>query len=169
MNAEYISKMPLDDLLPMVRARLEQAGIWQDDFAGERAGWFAGTIDLIRARFRTLVEFATLGRSYFVDDLSFEFDAAAVKKNLQKDAALKTLLPRLADTLETVEPFNHETVELALRTFAEEHGVKAGLLINSSRTALTGQSVGPGMFDVFVAIGRERSVQRLRNAAHLVE
>jgi len=102
--------------------------------------------------------------------LSFEFDAAAVKKNLQKDAAaLKTLLPQLADTLETVEPFNHETVEPALRTFAEAHGVKAGLLINASRTALTGQSVGPGMFDVFVAIGRERSVQRLRNAAHLVE
>jgi glutamyl-tRNA synthetase len=170
MNAEYISTMPLNDLLPMVRERLEQAGIWQDAFAGERAGWFAGTIDLIRARFRTLVEFATLGRSYFVNDLSFEFDAAAVKKNLQKDAAaLKTLLPQLADTLETVEPFNHATVEPALRTFAEANGVKAGLLINASRTALTGQSVGPGMFDVFVAIGRERSVQRLRNAAHLVE
>jgi glutamyl-tRNA synthetase len=169
MNAEYISKMPLDDLLPMVRARLEQAGIWRDEFAGARAGWFAGTTDLIRARFRTLADFATLGRGYFVDDLSFEFDAAAVKKNLQKDGALKKLVPQLAERLESVEPFNHETVELALRSFAEEHGVKAGLLINASRTALTGQSVGPGMFDVFVAVGRERTVQRLRNAIKFVE
>src|SRR5262245_61461213 len=168
MNAEYISNMPLGDLLPMVRSRLEEAGIWKEEFAGERADWFAKTADLIRARFRTLVEFVTFGRCYFVDDLSYEFDAAAVKKNLQKDSALRNLLPLLAERLASVEPFNHEGVEQSVRAFADEQGVKAGLLINASRTALTGQSVGPGMFDVFVAVGRQRTVQRLRNAAQFV-
>jgi glutamyl-tRNA synthetase len=46
--------------------------------------------------------------------------------------------------------------------------VKAGLLINASRTALTGQSVGPSMFEVFDVIGREASARRLRAAAELV-
>ena len=61
-----------------------------------------------------------------------------------------------------------ETSEAALRAFAEESGVKAGLFINAARTALTGQAVGPSMFDVFFAIGRERSAARLRKAAELV-
>ena len=46
--------------------------------------------------------------------------------------------------------------------------MKAGLLINASRTALTGQSVGPSMFEVFDVVGRERSARRLRAAAELV-
>jgi len=37
-------------------------------------------------------------------------------------------------------------------------------LINASRTVLTGQAVGPGMFDVFVVLGQHRSVARLRRA-----
>jgi glutamyl-tRNA synthetase len=51
-----------------------------------------------------------------------------------------------------------------LRKVAEEQGVKAGLLINGSRAALTGQPVGPSAFAVFICIGRERSIERLRKA-----
>ncbi|HEY0385759.1 MAG TPA: hypothetical protein VGC64_07085, partial [Pyrinomonadaceae bacterium] len=56
-----------------------------------------------------------------------------------------------------------ETSEATLRAFADEAQVKAGLLINASRTMLTGQAVGPSMFDVFAVIGRERSVRRLQS------
>ena len=59
------------------------------------------------------------------------------------------------------------TVETALRRFAEEKGTKAGVLINAARTALTGQSVGPGMFEVFLLMGRDRSVARLRRAGEI--
>ncbi len=52
-------------------------------------------------------------------------------------------------------------MEATLRKLAEERGVKAGLLINASRAALTGQSVGPSAFAVFVCIGRERVIDRL--------
>jgi glutamyl-tRNA synthetase len=52
-------------------------------------------------------------------------------------------------------------VETDLRKLAEERGVKAGVLINGARAALTGQSVGPSAFAVFAAIGRERAIERL--------
>ena len=65
--------------------------------------------------------------------------------------------------MEALEPFNAPTAEEALRAFSEEAGVKAGLLINASRTMLTGQSVGPSMFEVFDIIGGERSASRLRS------
>ena len=168
MNAEYISKMPLDTLLPMVREQLEKTGLWREEYDGSEREWFAHTVDLLRARARTLPDFLTQGRPYFVDDVRFEFDEAAVKKNLQKDAALKTLLPELADALAALSTFTHDSTEEALRVFAEGKGVKAGLLINATRTALTGQAVGPGLFDVVVAMGQRRTVERLKHAAQLV-
>jgi glutamyl-tRNA synthetase len=166
MNAEYIRAMPPDELLPMVKAEFESAGLWREEYEGERREWFARAIDLIRQRFYTLKDFSGQGRAYFVDD--FEFDEQAVSKNLKKEPRLRELLPALADRLEKVEPWTIESVEKELRALAEEAGVKAGLLINASRTALTGQAVGPSMFDVFDVIGRERSCARLRDAAALV-
>ncbi|MGH9673940.1 MAG: glutamate--tRNA ligase family protein [Bryobacteraceae bacterium] len=41
--------------------------------------------------------------------------------------------------------------------------VKAGLLINGVRAALTAQTVGPGAFTGFAVLGRERVIARLRS------
>jgi glutamyl-tRNA synthetase len=161
MNAEYIRTMPVGDLIPLVREELRAARLWREEYADEERVWFERAIELIRQRFFTLKDFSAQGRAYFSED--FDFEPAAVKKNLIKEPRLKELLPRLADHLEAVEPWNMETSEAALRAFAEEAGVKAGLLINASRTMLTGQAVGPSMFEVFDIIGRERSAQRLRS------
>lgn len=166
MNAEYIRTMPLEELLPMVRAELEAAGLWRDEYATAERDWLLKTVDLIRQRFYTLKDFSGQGRAYFADD--FEFDPAAVAKNLKKEPRLKELLPSLAERFEALKTFDNETTEAALRALADEMGVKAGLLINASRTGLTGQAVGPSMFEVFDAIGRARSVRRLRESARLV-
>jgi glutamyl-tRNA synthetase len=157
--------MPIDELLPLVAEQLKMHGLWRDEFAGDEREWFARTVDLLRARYRTTIDFTTYGRPYFTDE--FEYDPAAVKKNL-KDERLKELLPGLAERFAAVEAFTHDGTEAALRAYAEEQGVKAGLLINAARTALTGQAVGPSMFDIVVTLGRERTVERLRRAVEIV-
>ncbi|MDQ1612194.1 MAG: nondiscriminating glutamyl-tRNA synthetase [Pyrinomonadaceae bacterium] len=166
MNAEYIRTMPVAELAVMVRAELEAAGLWKPEYETTGRAWFERALEVIRQRFHTLKDFSGQGRAYFGDE--FEFDDAAVKKNLQKEPRLKELLPALAARIEQTEPFTLETCEATLRAYADEAGVKAGLFINAARTALTGQSVGPSMFEVFDLIGREASAQRLRDAARLV-
>ena len=161
MNAEYIRTMPLAELLPMIKEELRAAKLWREEYDDDEREWFEKTIELIRHRFFTLKDFSAQGRAYFSED--FDFDEAAVKKNILKEPRLKELLPALGDRMETLEPFNAATAEEALRAFSEEQGVKAGLFINASRTMLTGQSVGPSMFEVFDIIGRERSATRLRS------
>jgi glutamyl-tRNA synthetase len=161
MNAEYIRTMPLDELLPMVKTELRANKLWREEYADDDREWFSKTVDLIRQRYFTLKDFSEQGRAYFSDD--FDFDDAAVNKNLRKEPRLRELLSGLADKMENVEPFNAETAEAALRAFSEEAGVKAGLLINGSRTMLTGQAVGPSMFEIFDLLGRDRSVVRLRS------
>jgi len=161
MNAEYIRTMPIDELLPMVKAELRANKLWREEYDDDEREWLIKTVELIRQRFFTLKDFSSQGRAYFSDD--FDFEEAAVNKNLRKEPRLRELLTGLADKLETVEPFNTETAEAALRAFADEAGVKAGLLINGSRTMLTGQAVGPSMFEIFDVLGREASVERLRS------
>ncbi len=168
MNAEYLSHMPIETLLPRVEAEMKSAGLWSDDFAegGARRVWFVATVELLRSRARTLKDFVAGGKAYFGDE--FGMDEKAVAKNLA-DPRLAELLPALADRYEALDEFSLETTEKALREFADESGVKAGLLINATRTALTGSSVGPGLFDVVVTIGQPSVVARLRAAARLVQ
>ena len=161
MNAEYIRTMSLDELLPMVKAELRAEKLWREEYDDDERDWFARAVDLIRQRFFTLKDFSSQGRAYFSED--FDLDETAVRKNILKEPRLKDLLPQLADRIEAVEPFSTETAEAALRAFAEESSVKAGLFINASRTMLTGQAVGPSMFEVFEIMGRERSAMRLRS------
>jgi glutamyl-tRNA synthetase len=145
----------------MVKAELRANKLWREEYDDEDREWFAKTVDLIRQRFFTLKDFSAQGRAYFSDD--FDFDEAAVARNLGKEPRLRELMNGLAAKIETVEPFNAETSEAALRAFAEEAGVKAGVLINAARTMLTGQAVGPSMFEIFDVLGREVSVERLRS------
>jgi len=161
MNAEYIRTMPLAELLPMVKAELRSEKLWREEYDEDESDWFEKTVTLIRQRFFTLKDFSSHGRAYFSED--FDFEEAAVRKNILKEPKLKELLPALANRLDTIDPLNAAQAEAALRVFSDEAGVKAGLLINASRTMLTGQAVGPSMFEVFEILGRERSVMRLRS------
>lgn len=161
MNAEYIRTMPIEGLLPMVKAELRANKLWRDEYEDDDRDWLIRTLDLIRQRFHTLKDFSAQGRAYFSDD--FDFEPAAVNKNLRKELRLRELLPAFADRLAKLDSFTAETAEAALRSFAEEQGVKAGLLINGSRTMITGQAVGPSMFEVFDILGQKRSVERLHS------
>jgi glutamyl-tRNA synthetase len=144
-----------------VKAELRSGKLWREEYDDDESEWFARAVDLIRQRFFTLKDFSSQGRAYFSED--FDFDEAAVRKNILKEPKLKELLPLLADRLETVNTLTAAEAEAALRAFSDEAAVKAGLLINASRTMLTGQAVGPSMFEVFEIMGRERSAMRLRS------
>ena len=159
MSGEYLRAMPIDELVPLVSDQLKRFNLWRTEYELSERDWLASTIELLRSRYRTAQDFATLGRPYFSDE--FEYEPDAIKKNL-KDERLKTLLPALAERLALLEEFTHNSTESTLRAYADEQGVKAGLLINASRTALTGQAVGPGMFDIIMTLGRRRTVERLQ-------
>jgi glutamyl-tRNA synthetase len=161
MNQQYISAMPLAALLPRVEEVLKAHGLWDEAFAdgGARREWFARTVDLIRPRFVTMNEFAESGRAYFDD--TFDVDPEAVDKNLRPEPRLAGWLPTLGERFAALEPFDAASAEAALRAYAEELGVKAGLLINATRTAVTGSIKGASLFEILDCLGRDRVVARL--------
>lgn len=126
--------------------------------------WYVKTIDLIRARFFTLKDFSGQGRAYFSED--YDFDPAAVDKNLKKFPDLRQWMPELAGRFEAefgngARTFNEMNIEEVVKAFTEEKGTKLGVIMNGARTLLTGVAVGPSMLSVFEIIGLERTVMRL--------
>jgi glutamyl-tRNA synthetase len=155
LNSQHLRSMPVAELAPLVRESLAAHGL--KPYGTQQ--FFEQTVDIIRTRFSTLLDFSTKGRAYFSDD--FPMDPKALEK-LDAPGA-RPLLRELSQRLSALPEFTEASVEAELRKLAAERGVKAGILINASRAALTGQSVGPGVFAVFICIGRDRVIARLAN------
>lgn len=164
VNAHYLRKMPIEELLPWIKERLEDAGLWQPAFDQELKPWFLETMALIRGRFNTLNDFVTYGQAYVSED--FIMDEKAVQKNL-KDETVARWMPQLARRLAGLDDFESQTVERELRRFLDEKEIKPGKLMNAVRTAVTGQVVGPDFMKVLHVLGKERVVRRLETAARL--
>jgi len=161
-NTQYLQKLPIEDVLPEVAAELKSAGLWKEEWAaGEGHAWFSKTVDLLRPRVRLLPDFATWSRAFFSDD--FTRDPAA-KEKFWKDPKVPSLLASLAEALDKIADWSHDTCDHATRAVAESGGVKAGLLINATRVAIVGQAVAPPLFDTMVVLGKTRVVNRLRDA-----
>lgn len=165
VNAHYIKNMPVEELAPYVKTEFEKQGIWDSDYEGNKKEWFYEAIDLLRERYHYTTDFTSLGRSFFSDD--FIFDEKAVQKNLLKNDILKKLLPALAEKFSAMEGFDEKEIEDIMRAMIEEQGVKAGVLINGVRTAVTGQAVGPGIFELLAILGKERVIARLKKVGEV--
>jgi glutamyl-tRNA synthetase len=163
INAHYLRTLPVEQIAPYVRAELEKAGIWDQEYDTDKRPWYLDTIELTRSRFHLTTDFATRGRAYFADD--FEVEDRALKKNIVKYPQLEKWLPMLADRLEETAEFTAPEAEKVIREMAQTFDVKPGVLINGIRTAVTGQLAGPGIFDILITIGQRRVADRLRNAA----
>jgi glutamyl-tRNA synthetase len=111
----------------------------------------------LKSRARSLKDFATAFRAYFGEE--FEIDAAAQAKFLSSD--VPALLMELGHRYAEAAEFTEASTEAILRGFAEEKGLKAGVLINGARVALTGQGVAPSLFAVMMSLGSRRVAERL--------
>lgn len=161
INAHYLHTMPIEEIGQLVKNDFQVQGLWDDAYDHDRRDWYLSTLDLIRGRFHTINDFATMGRAYFADDYTIE--QKPLKKNILKHPDLRTWLPMLAQRFAALDPFDRQAAETAARALAEELGIKPGIIINGMRTVLTGQLAGPGMFDILVALGRDRVIDRLKN------
>jgi glutamyl-tRNA synthetase len=108
---------------------------------------------------RKMEDFSGNFRAFFTED--FPYDAAAAAKFLA-DPKLKELIPALLQKYAEADAFTLQSTEALLRSFAESSGVKAGVLINALRVGLTGQGVAPGLFEVMLVLGKQRTLDRMQ-------
>jgi glutamyl-tRNA synthetase len=159
LNAEYIMKTPNERLVPLLRPRLEAAGI---PTAVASDAYLSKVLDLYKVRIKTLSEFPAMTDCFFRDDFAFDDEG---RKHLDKPES-REYLRLLADRLAGITDFSHAAIEAVFREFAEERGIKAGPIIHPARMAVSGKTKGAGLFEMMEVLGRERVVARMRRAAN---
>ena len=161
MNGRYIARMEAGELAAALRDALEREGVAADDIALDEAA-FARMVTALAPRSRTLAEMARLARPYIGPVR--EYDAKAARKSWYRDpAGAVAILEAVGDRLAAV-PWEAEALEDTLRALAGELGVGAGKVFQPLRLALTGVPASPGIFDVLLILGRERSLGRVGRA-----
>jgi glutamyl-tRNA synthetase len=88
--------------------------------------------------------------------LDLDEGAAAL---LEGDAP--ALLAAVHTSLDAAGSWDTEALEAAVRTVADDAGVKLGAVAQPLRAALTGRRTSPGIFDVLALLGREESLARI--------
>jgi glutamyl-tRNA synthetase len=164
-NQQHLMRLAPEELARRLKPWLEQAGMWDDDYLGDRHAWFFAVLELLKPRAKRLDEFTALGRCFFTD--AIDYDQPAIDKHLRAPD-MDGHLVALDAALSRLDTFDAVATEAVLRATAEARNVKAASLIHAVRVAVTGKTVSPGLFEVLALLGRARVHARLAEARRLL-
>lgn len=152
LNAHYIKTGDPKRIARLLLPHLERRGIAFQQVDPIR---LEQIVVALRERTRTLKETAESAVYFFTDEIPIDEKA---QKLLTPEALpiLKAVHDRLSET-----PFEHAPLEEAFRSISEGLGLKLAQIAQPVRAAVTGKTVSPGIFDVLMILGKEKSLKRL--------
>ncbi len=155
INTQHIRLKSNEEIYTTLKPDLEKSGY--SDFP---KSYVLRAIELMKERINFISELLTFSVYFFKDPETY--DPEGVKKRWT--AAAKGHLAELAGRLEKLEVFNHDDIEKIFRAYSEEIGIKASELIHPTRLAISGMTLGPGLFDLIDVLGKETVVRRMHKA-----
>lgn len=167
LNAQVFREQSPDVVLQQAWTHLTELGYVNDSETDERTlAWIRTIVEFCLTRSRNLSDIVAGVRPFF--SAVNEYDAKGVQKQFSDPNAAQRLRA-VSDCLRDVAPFITVNVEAAFRRLIVDLGVKGGQLIHPTRLALTGVTVGPGLFDIMTLLGRAECVRRLDETASRIE
>ena len=98
---------------------------------------------------------------FFLPDDAFPYDESARAKRITEPSEAIPLLREFRDELAKQHDFTHPALEQLMQQFMETKQIKANQIIHALRVAVTGKSVGLGMFETLEILGKDRVLQRI--------
>ncbi|MGB5159896.1 MAG: glutamate--tRNA ligase [Thermoanaerobaculia bacterium] len=164
----YMQELSAEEKLPLALPYLEAAGLLPSPYVDDAPRCVTEMLQAAGDRIKVTGESLDYPE-LFVGDGAFPYDSKAFDKRLRNAPESVALLRGFRDLLAATEPFEAVTLEEAMRRFVESEGAKIGQIIHALRVAVTGKSVGFGMFEILEILGQERSLARIDRALSLVE
>jgi glutamyl-tRNA synthetase len=164
MNGQHLSLISPDELFDRVAPAMEAEGLATAAELESRRDWFLALLELLKVRARTIDDIVRQAGPYFHGKIAYDPDAVA--KQWKDRAGTVAILTQAREALGGLERWEPALTEEALRSVAERLGFgdKAGKVFQPLRVALTGLAASPGIFDVLLVLGRERSLARIDDA-----
>jgi len=165
MNGQYISTAPVERLEALIENTFINSGALTAAELQEDRNYFRRVIELLKPKVKLIADFVSFGAYFFRDPEQYE---AAARLKHWKDPKTAEYLEKLSARFSELQDFSQQKTEEALRHLAEDLDIAASKLIHPTRLAISGFSVGPGLFEMMALLGKDRVVARLRKAANIL-
>lgn len=157
LNAEYLRDMSNERFRELSREALERGGIDLETF---EPAYVDAALDTCKGKVRLFSELPIYAGFYFTDLVSYNHEAAPAHFTAEN----KLRIDSLTSALKSQANFDAASIEAALKTTAEDLGVKPAALVHPTRLALTGTTAGPSLYHLMEVLGKERVLQRIAAA-----
>jgi glutamyl-tRNA synthetase len=155
LNGRYLRRLSTEEMMGRLRGQLLSEA------------YLSQVIPLCRERVDTLEGFFDYAAFFFVGEVAYDEAArkAMVPKERTPALVSKALLALVEKAVDPQLEWTAETVEAALRAFAEAEGWAPKELYMTVRLAATGRAATPPLFETLAVLGKEVTRRRLRKAA----
>ncbi|MCC7518307.1 MAG: glutamate--tRNA ligase [Verrucomicrobiae bacterium] len=154
MNTRHMMDMPLPRFLELARPHLGEEGAKDPAYADR-------VLAAVKDKVKHLADLPAQTLYFFRDDFPIEPEAMA--KALRKPGAADRLAELRARYATTAE-WNAAALEAELKALAAAKGAKPAEFIHPCRAATSGRTIGPSLYPMLEALGRERVLARLDRA-----
>lgn len=166
LNGQYIQEMSPAELAEAVKPFLDAAGY------SARSEALLALTPALSVRLKRLTDAVDFLRFLSTDEE--ELLEVTLDDLTHKQLSLRAALEAFAaarDFVRETERFELETIEERILAIGEAHTAngKAGPFLGRMRLAVTRQKVSPPLFESMVALGRERTLERLQVAVDALE
>ncbi len=155
LNAAHIQAASSRSIAGLLVPFLEQ-----NDIRVEPDDHLVRVVETLVPRSKTLTEMAAAADFYFAQAIDYEPKAAKKFLKPQTREPLDLLMNALADIVD----FSEEKLENAFKSVMTQTGLKLGKIAQPVRVALTGRTASPGIFEIIEIIGKQKVLQRLKQA-----
>lgn len=162
LNGQHIRMLKPEQLRDKVLPIIHAAGF---DTSGRTEEWLTKMAAICQEKVPTLNEIVPYTDFFFVAPVSYE--EKAVAKQWGKPGAIEHM-QKIANTLNGVASWDHDTLKAAFEKLVSDSGLGLGQYVHPTRLALTGKSVGPGLFELTELIGKEESLRRMSAAIEFI-
>lgn len=159
-NATHIRLFTTADLAARLKPYFTREGLNVNDEV------LLKIIPLLRERLVTLDDCLAFGSFFFKESVTPNPEDL-IAKGL--DARQSAQIAQRAYQILVEQPdISHERCEPPLRAHVEESGLNANQVFGILRVAVTGQKVSPPLFESMEIIGKEKCLQRIKNAIEIL-
>ena len=157
LNGEHIRALPVEQLSARLQPFFDETGLHPSP---EK---LLAVTPLIRERIKFLKDAVSAADFFFVDQLPPYDPAELIPPKGGDPAMARRVLQTALEVLPTT-PFDHDSLDKALREAATSLGLKAGPMFQPIRVAVCGRKNAPPLFETMIVLGRDVCLKRIRQA-----
>lgn len=155
---QYLRSTSNEDLAKMLQPLLKEQNIERSE------GFVIKVCDLMKERSTFVKDILDAGYLFTAPN---SYDEKTIRKKWKEQTP--AIMNELKAVLSEIEPFEAPEIESTFKLFLEEKELGFGAVLPNFRVLVTGQGMGPSMFEICALLGKEEVLQRMENGLNRIQ